>query len=216
MLSQSVTDSGGRGTAKYFSPEVAAYEESGRASDIFSLGCILLEMVVAWNGFSLQTLKKLRPQEDGSFHANLSSIVEWFNVAGFAAADRFLLCEIRMMLRDRPEGRPTIKHVSERVQLFNHFLEPQQSFYSDCCISKAVACEPERMLNESVLRVTWGNTHKFLSENNRHKHQWTFFIWPSAPDLVEKIYCFLVSSYFHLLLVLSDSTGTSTGITDQE
>ncbi|KAF2000281.1 kinase-like protein, partial [Amniculicola lignicola CBS 123094] len=44
MLSVSATENGERGTPKYFAPEVATFSPNGRAADIFSLGCILLEI----------------------------------------------------------------------------------------------------------------------------------------------------------------------------
>ncbi|PSN63191.1 kinase-like protein, partial [Corynespora cassiicola Philippines] len=44
MLSQSATDGVERGTPKYFAPEVASFEPHGRAADMFSLGCVLLEI----------------------------------------------------------------------------------------------------------------------------------------------------------------------------
>jgi serine/threonine protein kinase len=194
MFSQSVTTGNDRGTPKYFSPEVAAYEESGRASDIFSLGCILLEMVAVSNDYSLQTLKNLRQRKDTSFHANLSSILEWFNVVRVSVADKFLLCEVRMMLQDRPQSRPTIQHVSERLQLLDHFLPPAQSFHNICCSPNLTTGLDLQIREKSVLRLTVGNTHHYLDENDRHNHEWTFFVYPSKPDLIEKIYCFLVSS----------------------
>ncbi|KAF2815084.1 kinase-like protein, partial [Mytilinidion resinicola] len=45
MLSMSATENGERGTPKYFAPEVALYERNGRSADMFSLGCIFLEML---------------------------------------------------------------------------------------------------------------------------------------------------------------------------
>jgi serine/threonine protein kinase len=197
MFSHSATDDGVRGTAKYFSPEMAAYEKSGRASDIFSLGCILLEMTAVMNGYSLQSLKELRQDKDCSFHANLSSTIEWFDYLSVSLADIFLLCEVRMMLRSCPQSRPTIQHVSERVQLLSHFLRDDQSFQSHCCDRMTTTPLPG-YLNDpykiSTIRITLGNTHQFLPENDRYVHGWTFFIWPSNPDMIEKIYCFKVRS----------------------
>jgi serine/threonine protein kinase len=49
---RSTLTGGDRGTPKYFAPEVAAYEPNGRAADIFSLGCIFLEMCATNIGVS--------------------------------------------------------------------------------------------------------------------------------------------------------------------
>ncbi|KAF2869446.1 kinase-like domain-containing protein, partial [Massariosphaeria phaeospora] len=71
--SDSATNGGERGTLKYCAPEVAAYERSGRAADIFSLGCVFFEMA-ALRHYSLEEIKELRPAMDRSFHNNLHTI----------------------------------------------------------------------------------------------------------------------------------------------
>ncbi|KAF1975503.1 kinase-like protein, partial [Bimuria novae-zelandiae CBS 107.79] len=40
----STTENLERGTPKYHAPEMAAYQPNGRPADIFSLGCVLLEI----------------------------------------------------------------------------------------------------------------------------------------------------------------------------
>jgi len=42
----------------YASPEVAAEGFYGRASDVFSLGCVLLEMATVFSGLTVESLKK--------------------------------------------------------------------------------------------------------------------------------------------------------------
>lgn len=53
-FSQSATEEGDRGTPKYFSPETSAFKPCGRASDIFSLGCIFVEMLAVANAYPLE------------------------------------------------------------------------------------------------------------------------------------------------------------------
>lgn len=73
-ISQSASEGGDRGTPKCFSPETSALESCGRASDIFSLGCIFIEMLAVANGHLLQKLKETRPDKDHSFQANLAHV----------------------------------------------------------------------------------------------------------------------------------------------
>ncbi|OCL04164.1 kinase-like protein [Glonium stellatum] len=68
----STTEGGARGTVKYCAPEVASYQENGRSADIFSLGCVFLEIMIAFNGnHTLDDLQKLRPDQDRSYQGNL-------------------------------------------------------------------------------------------------------------------------------------------------
>jgi serine/threonine protein kinase len=57
-VTHSITESGERGTPKYFSPEAACYDPCGRAPDIFSLGCIVFEIILFCNRYSLKEMKK--------------------------------------------------------------------------------------------------------------------------------------------------------------
>ncbi|KAI9762431.1 MAG: hypothetical protein M4579_000407 [Chaenotheca gracillima] len=73
--STSMSDGIERGTVKYSAPEVIRYEPHGRAADIFSLGCIYLEMVVVWARVPLSELKDVRSLgRDMSFQANIDAI----------------------------------------------------------------------------------------------------------------------------------------------
>jgi serine/threonine protein kinase len=59
---------------KYCSPEVYDGEPQGRAADVFSLGCIFLEMVTVICGMHLDQFVDYRSQTadgDDSFHGNL-------------------------------------------------------------------------------------------------------------------------------------------------
>ncbi|EXA31482.1 serine/threonine protein kinase [Fusarium oxysporum f. sp. pisi HDV247] len=109
-ISQSITQNGERGTPKYFAPEVAEYEPNGRSADIFSLGCVFLEMMGLCNGYSLKYLKSLRPKKDLSFQANLDHILHWFNFSGTevkSVADQQLMALVREMLAPTAQERPT-------------------------------------------------------------------------------------------------------------
>lgn len=108
MLSQSATENGERGTPKYFAPEVAQYRPSGRAADIFSLGCIFLEIVTLSQKGSLKDLKALRPSMDTSYQANVHRSRDWLNLLQLKSArNRHLLLEIERMLDPEPERRPS-------------------------------------------------------------------------------------------------------------
>jgi serine/threonine protein kinase len=56
--------------------------QGGTAADVFSLGCIFLEMACAARGFPTSRLEGVRQADshDASFHANLECIEEWFGL----------------------------------------------------------------------------------------------------------------------------------------
>ncbi|OAG10675.1 kinase-like protein [Paraphaeosphaeria sporulosa] len=105
----STTEGIERGTPKYFAPEMAAYEGSGRPADIFSLGCVLLEMHTIQQKQRLHTLRDLRAKHDKSFQANHEAIVDWLArpVERESGVDRQIKDTIGWMLSKNPAERPT-------------------------------------------------------------------------------------------------------------
>lgn len=108
-MSSSQSEGVERGTPKYFPPEIASFERSGRPADIFSLGCIFLEMVALTSGIPLRDFKDLRPEQNGSFQANLKHKDSWFALLkspGRNVQIQHLLCEIESMIDIDPRWRP--------------------------------------------------------------------------------------------------------------
>jgi serine/threonine protein kinase len=77
----SQTDGPTSRTPRYCAPEVFQYELRGRSADIFSLGCVLLEMMTVISGKDPQDFADFRRGEgtDDSFHANLPRVLQWAN-----------------------------------------------------------------------------------------------------------------------------------------
>ncbi|RYN26984.1 hypothetical protein AA0113_g7318 [Alternaria arborescens] len=111
-------------TPRYCAPEVFHYERRGRSADIFSLGCVFLEMLTAICYIDLQVFINARRGDDGdeSFHANLKRVVEWARGNLYAPSSDFEFRgdkviadhELEMatelvisMVAQEPEKRPT-------------------------------------------------------------------------------------------------------------
>lgn len=191
-FTESVTQNGERGTPKYFAPEVAAFEPSGRSADIFSLGCVFFEMVGLCNGHSLEDMKVLRPKRDHSFHANLESILDWFNFSGTglnSLADQQLMTIVRQMLSGDADERPTALEVENRLRLIDAFSGPSSPMLWAGCCKSIPGSAAESLHDADVLPVT-------IAIGNRHhrddvRHVWKFMI-QSSVDVVDKIHVFLV------------------------
>jgi hypothetical protein len=148
-LAVSTTANGERGTLKYCAPEVAAYKSSGRSSDIFSLGCVFLEILAVGTGRSSQEdLKILRPNGDKSYQANLCMIDQWLDVKGdHSTVYKLLLAEVRRMLNLDPVSRPTVRQVVSQLGVIEssarkiHMPLPGEpdipSFHGLCCMASS-------------------------------------------------------------------------------
>ena len=149
FLTVSKTSGRGRGTSIYFAPEVAAFHPNGYAADIFSLGCIFLEMTVICTGLALEYLSTLRPVGDRSFQANIERIEEWFEPLREDSSVRLrhLLFEIKQMLKVDPKARPTATELDSSISGISR-LKPANGdadslpLYGLCCVPpSAPPCE---------------------------------------------------------------------------
>lgn len=201
--SESATCNGDRGTPKYFAPEVAAFEKNGRSADIFSLGCIFLEMLAVCTGHcSLEDLKDLRPRGDRSFQANLNQRTEWFKIVNPEdEASLALLNEINWMITPETKPRPTARTVVEDIALIERKLnmdDSEAAFHGSCCWERIGAGEIDEMdVDEknasTVLEVSLaiGNEHRTVSTPDRSRpnniHQWSFFVRPSHDHIIQRV-----------------------------
>ncbi|KAF2008006.1 kinase-like protein [Amniculicola lignicola CBS 123094] len=145
-LSRSLTDNGIRGTPRYFPPEVANYELCGRRSDIFSMGCIFIQ--VFWSSVVD------RPMEDfdayflsegnRTFRDNINILTRWCMYEGQqisgSTRNRRLLLEIRSMIRDDQKIRPYATEVAEALAVIDNLAETDEgeiTMYSPCCMPES-------------------------------------------------------------------------------
>ncbi|KAF2823346.1 kinase-like protein [Ophiobolus disseminans] len=160
LLSQSATDNE-RGTPRYFSPEVAAWQPNGRAADVFSLGCILLEILVLHDRGSLEHIRQNR-SPDPSFHANLDRIETWRTSLEQMKSHRrhFILQEIGFMLLREPAARPTAEQLLTRVTAYDLATISRLSLFGNCCKSILVTRKSHQIFErnrrdlEKQLQVT--------------------------------------------------------------
>jgi serine/threonine protein kinase len=218
VLTSSVTEDGERGTPKYFAPEVAIYEASGRAADIFSMGCIFLEIITLCFEGSLSTSKGLRSQNDKSFQANLTVLHKWFSfgrIATRTCADEHFLGLVRSMVQQDPNARPSAELVEEEVALINGFaiaqgLRGTSGYFSRPCCDLMSGREPtfsDRTISAVTpymdMSLTIGNTYELQAQS---LHTYTFFVTASAPNFIEKVHIYLVSHSTTVYIRMAYST----------
>lgn len=135
-LTVSLTENGERGTPKYFAPEVAAFKANGRAADMFSLGCIFLEMLLQLvKPAHVDGFRALRPEDDHSFQANLHMQHQWYELLDIRGSVlQRLLAEIKMMIAVEPNQRPTAVELVEHLTLIRGFgKEGDPMLWGACC-----------------------------------------------------------------------------------
>jgi serine/threonine protein kinase len=121
---ESTNSTSGNMTRKYCSPETARDGYRGRKSDIFSLGCVFLEML----SFLLHDDKtNFRHYQwknfvgDGVFHENLPEIREWLNFLLAKVGNQspqLSIIEVidicRKMLEEDPRDRPSARELASK------------------------------------------------------------------------------------------------------
>ncbi|KAI9747486.1 MAG: hypothetical protein M4579_007454, partial [Chaenotheca gracillima] len=146
-----------RGTIKYSAPEVIRYESHGRAADIFSLGCIYLEMVIVWGRVPYSELDEARTRaRDNSFQANVDAIPMFrHRVMTLATVNRIdigahitqtLVFDliIKMMAHD-PNNRPSAIRIIRELTMSDAFRRRYNPQRNQC------KCMKEQIYNESPL-----------------------------------------------------------------
>ncbi|KAH0542984.1 hypothetical protein FGG08_002672 [Glutinoglossum americanum] len=158
QLDHSQTDSMITKTPKYCAPEVYRGGKWGRSADIFSMGCVFLEMHTILCSKTLDDFEDYRCHGgiDGSFHANLQWVYEWADLlrgskpylttidqdTSFTAIERNdrVIAITLSMLEPDPEKRP-------RAQKLAALFGP-----SNCCDAG-----PESLAAEEVAK--YGNNY---------------------------------------------------------
>jgi serine/threonine protein kinase len=94
-------------TRRYCAPEVASQEACGRSADIFSLGCVFLEILTIHEKGNLQGLVSDR-SEYTAYHQQLNKIDTWLSNS---LESMLTASVIRAMLCSVPRARPSAKDV---------------------------------------------------------------------------------------------------------
>ncbi|KAL0260581.1 hypothetical protein SLS55_004271 [Diplodia seriata] len=104
------------GTLRYCAPEVARRRERATRSDVFSLGCVFLEVTTVLAGKTLSELYDSM-DEDAIFHLSLPEISRW--ISSLASNSKkeisMALGWCKSMLEERPDDRPSSKQLLEIV-----------------------------------------------------------------------------------------------------
>ena len=127
----------------YCAPEVARYEPRNWSSDIWSLGCVFLEMTTVLKGRSITDMRGLfmRLHESRRFYQCKAGIDEWLRElrTSGSVSDSLPLRWTSCMLRIDPQSRPSAEYLYRDVvdQAHSEGTGTLQ-FIGDCCLEHDV------------------------------------------------------------------------------
>lgn len=138
-LGRSTTTDDTAKTWIYCAPEVAQYEQRNWSSDIWSLGCVFLEITTVLKGRSITEMQEYFKELHGTyrFYKCKDAIAGWAKElrAPSEESDFLPLSWIVVMLRIQPESRPSAEDLYQDIisQAQKSESEAQQ-FIGGCCI----------------------------------------------------------------------------------
>jgi serine/threonine protein kinase len=169
-------------TIRYSAPEVLDFEPRNRATDIYSLGCVLLEMVSAFHGTSLSDLKTYwRSSGNGqsSFARNPDAAQAWIldllhkiprKVHPESSPRLRYLCRvINVMLSTDRNHRPTADQMVNCLSDITGFIEDSNSFQEAVC--KDCPGDLPHLLSWRPLFITLASKKEF-SELGAYFYPW--------------------------------------------
>lgn len=117
--------------------QVAEWEPSGRAADMFSLGCVLLEILVLNREGTLDRIRTHRSTKNTAFYANLNRLDDWLPLQDTVSSMEYhLIKEVRAMLSSDSDRRPRAQDLLHRLNFCDQ-LDPaennEHSIFGDCC-----------------------------------------------------------------------------------
>ena len=142
-LGRSTTTEDAGKTWIYCAPEVAQYEKRNLSSDVWSLGCVFLEMTTVLKGRSVIGMQEHFRRLHGSyrFYKCKDGIAGWANGlrASGLESDNLPLRWIGSMLRIEPESRPSAEDLYQEITSQAQKKEDEaQRFIGGCCIDCSV------------------------------------------------------------------------------
>lgn len=142
-------------TPKYCAPEVANYEPRNYTSDIWSLGCVFLEMVTIIKGKSLlaqKTFFETNGTKETYFRLNIEAIKMWttkLEMEGLFSDNAPIDWISRMLLENR-NHRPTAQALLRDILNYRPTRDSVSSFCGTCCKTSDEAMEDVEYDEESL------------------------------------------------------------------
>ncbi|MCJ1245319.1 hypothetical protein MMC30_002523 [Trapelia coarctata] len=127
-------------TPKYCAPEVAGYDPRSYSSDIWSLGCVYLEMITVLKGNPLNDLTKFIAKNGiggrTAYHCNLDTVSRWIkqlHQTNSLEPDNVPLLWVEAMIGEEPTLRPTAELLAAGIKSHRSDSDRVGEFCGICC-----------------------------------------------------------------------------------
>jgi hypothetical protein len=127
-------------SSRYCAPEVADHDYRNSSSDVWSLGCVFLEMSAALTGYSLSDMDKYLLSHGDSnssyIRENQKATASFISMLKSSAQvrDNVVLSCIETMIRIDRKRRPTAKKVFDTIVGPDHLEASARRFCGRCCL----------------------------------------------------------------------------------
>lgn len=138
-LSRGTTTADSGKTRLYCAPEVADHQSRNASSDIWSLGCVFLEMCTVLKGRTTDEMRQSfkKRSDTHAFYANLPAIQYWLNTlrdCGSELDDAPLEWSASMLQLDR-NSRPLAQNLYKTISKCKSTSDRDtRTFCADCCV----------------------------------------------------------------------------------
>jgi len=121
-------------TPKYAAPECVGGEEKTYSSDVWSLGCVYLEMWTVLKGGTIFDLNAhMGSNQYHSADFNLEAWIARMEALPGPASDNLPITWIRNMLQRDPNHRSSVYVLRSMIQEANAELDAEHMFIGQCC-----------------------------------------------------------------------------------
>jgi serine/threonine protein kinase len=138
-LSRSTTTADSGKTLIYAAPEVIRYERRNTSADVWSLGCVFLEMVTILKGETISRMRAFFEALSGNcrIYANVENVAQWINKLRSVGRekDNAILNWVRAMLAEEAKDRLTAAEVC--ADIVHESKTQQVVFCGSCCLEVA-------------------------------------------------------------------------------
>lgn len=154
-LGQSTTTGATVKTPRYCAPEVADYLPRNSLSDIWSLGCVFLEIWAVLKGETSDAVfdhLQSRGTKSTCYYLNCDSALEWCNILEHKESnveENPPVSWIRGMLQPDQEQRWTAQTLVDRIQEVNENPDLRYAFAGVCCINAEDSTASDRSSKRS-------------------------------------------------------------------
>jgi len=142
-------------TPRYCAPEVAMFDSRNSSSDIWSLGCVFLEMLIVLKGYNIDWMNDYFDNHGSGnrcVRLNLDAtteIISELEKAG-SVSDNRVIEWVQKMLREDRNARPTAAMLIASIAGRDRYGEVSSAFCGTCCSYEDELSEAQDSMDEEL------------------------------------------------------------------